>query len=127
MLMKKNILIFLSIIICLSANAASISETSRDIKLQVEKSGTPILKNSILPIPVEASIEGNVVSVSFLFDLNATVRITSVETGKVIYEYAYSAIALSVLPISLEGEDLGDYKIEISYEDTVVYGEFVLC
>ena len=125
--MKKNILIFLSIIICLSANAASISETSRDIKLQVEKSGTPILKNSILPIPVEASIEGNVVSVSFLFDLNATVRITSVETGKVIYEYAYSAIALSVLPISLEGEDLGDYKIEISYENTVVYGEFVLC
>lgn len=124
--MKKNILIFLSIIICLSANAASISETSRDIKLQVEKSGTPILKNSILPIPVEASIEGNVVSVSFLFDLNATVRITSVETGKVIYEYEYSAIALSVLPISLEGEDLGDYKIEISYEGTVVYGEFVL-
>ncbi|WP_159431311.1 DUF3244 domain-containing protein [Bacteroides ihuae] len=124
--MKKNILILLSII-CLNANAASMPETSRDIKLQVERSNTPILRSGILSIPVEASIDGTIVSVSFLSDLNATVRITSIETGKIVYEYAYSAIALSVLPISLDCEDLGDYKIEICYEDTVVYGEFVLC
>lgn len=103
-------------------------ETSRDIKLQVERSNTPILKSSIsFIIPVEASIEGTIVSVSFLSDLDVTVRITNVDTGEAVYECAYSATAFSILPVTLDGEDLGEYKIEICYEDTVVYGEFVLC
>lgn len=127
--MKKSILflLFFFSLICLSGYAASMPETSRDIKLQVERSNTPILKSSIASIPIEASIEGTIVSVSFLSDLNATVRITNIETGDVVYECAYSATALSILPVSLDGEDLGEYKIEICYEDTVVYGEFVLC
>lgn len=103
-------------------------ETSRDIKLQVERSNTPILKSTISSaIPIEASIEGTILSVSFLLDLNATIRITSLETGEVVYECAYSATPLSILPVSLDGEDLGKYKIEICYGDAVVYGEFVLC
>ncbi|WP_321481279.1 DUF3244 domain-containing protein [uncultured Bacteroides sp.] len=125
--MKRSILFWgFSFCVFFFMSGATAPQRSRDIELQVEKSDGPVI-NAIGLIPFAASIEDETVSVFFLKNENATVRIINTTTGEVVRECVYSATILSTLPISLEGEECGEYKLDICSGNTTYFGIFVLC
>lgn len=62
---------------------------------------------------------------SLEFESDFKVFITNLSTGKIVYEQTYSA-STKYATIDLDTEEAGDYKIELSSVDWMLYGYFSL-
>lgn len=116
--MKKVIILF----VCMFVTFSGFSKTSnsRDIHLRARDADQEALR-SILP--VRATLDENTIQIEF-FDSpeNVVVKITDA-TGKEILTSAYSSPRLVQLQVN---QDVNDYVMEIIYDETCLYGEFVI-
>jgi len=82
--------------------------------------------NELLSEPIAATIDGSLVEVySQLTIESLTVTITN-KLGQVVYSNSSYIDEITVLPISLTGNNIGEYNIEIRYSDVVLIGKFYL-
>lgn len=110
-------------------NAETIVLTSYPIKPKdrtgsTSEEGLPIKRSIQRPI-ADAYLYNNVVNVSFNGDIAVVnVTITNESTGETVYSETHSSPA--ALNIDLNGENTGNYLIEIETEDTLLTGSFSL-
>lgn len=105
--------------------AAQATSTERDIIIDDAK-GKPIRPKSLQVFPITASISNGVVRVQFTDALNVNVVVTSLEDGTVVYSETVDSAVTSTLMIDLSTQPPGEYRIVFTYDDTMLYGEFVL-
>ncbi len=125
--MKKSLFIALccSLFLVSSLNAETNSSASIALQAGRDKSFRPtsVVKTAI---PIAATIDVDLVNVSFTATLgSATVTIEN-SLGEVVYENTLNAQAGTILPISLAGSESDTYYIEINSGSKKWFGEFDL-
>ena len=125
--MKKSLFIALCCSFFLVSSLYAETYTSESIALQAgrDKSFRP---TSVVEtaIPITATIDVDLVTLSFTSNLgNATVTIEN-SLGEVVYENTLNAQAGTILPISLAGSGSDTYYIEINSGSKKWFGEFDL-
>jgi len=125
--MKKSLFIALccSLFLVSSLSAETYSSASINLQAGRDKSFRP---TSVVEtaIPITATIDVDLVTLSFTSNLgNATVTIEN-SLGEVVYENTLNAQAGTILPISLVGSGSDTYYIEINSGSKKWFGEFDL-
>lgn len=78
------------------------------------------------PFPTEVSlIDHLLIAESLGFESDFKITITNMSTGEIVYEQTYKVSTKSTT-IDLSTEETGDYKIELSSANWLLYGEFSL-
>lgn len=93
-----------------------------------KKTGTeqmsPVSRSQVLQ-PVYAHICNQVLSVNFPYEVpSATISVTNLSTGEVIYSDTYASP--SQISFDLSQEASGEYYLEIVFDDFCIYGQFTL-
>lgn len=130
--------VFFIIMSTTTSNAKELADNNGEITLTVakddtrhighghdvepDKAGTP---RSIILQPAYAYLYDNVVNVSFNENIeSATVIVTNESTGETVYSETHSSP--TALNIDLNGENVGNYLIEIEADDVYMTGTFNL-
>ena len=88
------------------------------------KEGGPIARSIIIQ-PASAYVNSDIVTVVFNKDLpSASITITNVSTGAVVYSEIYSMPTL--ITINVSAENSGEYQIEIVSDEIRLSGYFTL-
>ena len=88
------------------------------------KEGGPIARSIIIQ-PASAYVDSDIVTVVFNKDLpSASITITNVSTGAVVYSETYSMPTL--ITINVSAENSGEYQIEIVSDEIRLSGYFTL-
>ena len=88
------------------------------------KEGGPIARSIIIQ-PASAYVDSDIVTVVFNKDLpSASITITNVSTGAVVYSETYSMPTL--ITINVSAENSGKYQIEIVSDEIRLSGYFTL-
>ena len=125
--MKKSLFIALCCSLFLVSSMYAETYDSNLINLQAsrDKSFRPTSVGKTV-IPITATIDVDLVNVSFTATLgSATVTIEN-SLGEVVYENTLNAQEGTILPISLAGSDSDTYYIEINSGSKKWFGEFDL-
>lgn len=86
--------------------------------------GGPITRSIIIQ-PASAYVDSDIVTVVFNKDLpSASITITNVSTGAVVYSETYSMPTL--ITINVSAENSGEYQIEIVSDEIRLSGYFTL-
>ncbi len=102
-------------------------DTEREIKGKQSEttSGDVPVSRSIVHQPVYAHIYSSMVTITFEDTFStATVTIVNETTGETVYSEMHSSPA--ALSIDLNGENSGNYLIEIETDDALLIGDFNL-
>ena len=125
--MKKSLFISLCCSFFLVSSLFAETYSSASINLQAgrDKSVRPTSVGETV-IPIAATIDVDLVTLSFSSNLgNSTVTIEN-SLGEVVYENTLNAQAGTILPISLAGSGSDTYYIEINSGSKKWFGEFDL-
>ncbi len=125
--MKKSLFIALCCSLFLVSSLYAETHTAASIALQAgrDKSVRPTSVGKTV-IPITATIDVDLVTLSFTTNLgSATVTIEN-SLGEVVYENTLNAQAGTILPISLAGSESDTYYIEINSGSKKWFGEFDL-
>ena len=99
-------------------------DDEREIPLDPSKEGGPIARSIIIQ-PASAYVNSDIVTVVFNKDLpSASITITNVSTGAVVYSEIYSMPTL--ITINVSAENSGEYQIEIVSDEIRLSGYFTL-
>lgn len=78
------------------------------------------------PFPAQVSqIDHLLMAESLNFESDYKITITNLSTGEIVYEQTYNA-STKYVTIDLSTEEAGDYKIELSSANWLLYGDFSL-
>lgn len=128
----KKLVLFTLILFSLSAmkiHSTELPREAKDIYLKKTQGNIqpPVVSlNELLSEPIAATIDGSLVEVYSQLSIESlTVTITN-KLGQVVYSSSSYIDEITVLPISLTGNNSGEYNIEICYNDVVLIGKFYL-
>jgi len=75
---------------------------------------------------IYTTIDEALVEITFDSDIQDLNILIKDKQGAIVYNNTFSVSASTILPISLEGYDSGDYVIEFTYGSTFLSGNFTL-
>lgn len=100
------------------------------LKTKLNLKGTlyPTNTKSVTVIPIEASIDADLLLLDFKAAVNKVViSIIDVKSEKAVESSSYSITNPQIVSIALADLSTGDYRVEITNEeDGYVYGDFVI-
>lgn len=119
--MKTKLLVNAFLLILVMNLSANTLEANREIELKTNR--TKILR-SLPVLPVSAYLNGSTIYINFIQNVNIiSMSIMNVDSGEVIYFDDQQAS--QNICISLSGEEVGNYRLEINIDNGVIWGEFV--
>ena len=130
--MKKLLSVFFVLVVVMGStslhaqNFFLTDDDEREIPLfpAGSKEGGPVARSIIIQ-PASAYINNDIVTVVFNKDLpSASITITNVSTGAVVYSEIYSMPTL--ITINVSAENSGEYQIEIVSDEIRLSGYFTL-
>ena len=130
--MKKLLFVFFVLAVVMGStslhaqNFFLTNDDEREIPLNPAgpKEGGPVARSIIIQ-PASAYINNDIVTVVFNKDLpSASITITNVSTGAVVYSETYSMPTL--ITINVSAENSGEYQIEIVSDEIRLSGYFTL-
>ena len=130
--MKKLLSVFFVLVVVMGStslhaqNFFLTDDDEREIPLNPagHKEGGPVARSIIIQ-PASAYINNDIVTVVFNKDLpSASITITNVSTGAVVYSEIYSMPTL--ITINVSAENSGEYQIEIVSDEIRLSGYFTL-
>ena len=130
--MKKLLSVFFVLVVVMGStslhaqNFFLTDDDEREIPLNPAgpKEGGPVARSIIIQ-PASAYINNDIVTVVFNKDLpSASITITNVSTGAVVYSEIYSMPTL--ITINVSAENSGEYQIEIVSDEIRLSGYFTL-
>ena len=130
--MKKLLFVFFVLAVVMGStslhaqNFFLTDDDEREIPLNPAgpKEGGPVARSIIIQ-PASAYINNDIVTVVFNKDLpSASITITNVSTGAVVYSEIYSMPTL--ITINVSAENPGEYQIEIVSDEIRLSGYFTL-
>lgn len=130
--------LFLILILGVFINTSSVLGSAKSdflikqdvLKTKLNLKGTlyPTNTKSVTVIPIEASIDADLLLLDFKAAVNKVViSIIDVKSEKAVESSSYSITNPQIVSIALADLSTGDYRVEITNEeDGYVYGDFVI-
>lgn len=134
----KRTNLFLILILGVFINTSSVLGSAKSdflikqdvLKTKLNLKGTlyPTNTKSVTVIPIEASIDADLLLLDFKAAVNKVViSIIDVKSEKAVESSSYSITNPQIVSIALADLSTGDYRVEITNEeDGYVYGDFVI-
>lgn len=134
----KRTNLFLILILGVFINTSSVLGSAKSdffikqdvLKTKLNLKGTlyPTNTKSVTVIPIEASIDADLLLLDFKAAVNKVViSIIDVKSEKAVESSSYSITNPQIVSIALADFSTGDYRVEITNEeDGYVYGDFVI-